>query len=115
MTTNQTSMSKPGVGGTYVGDSLVLMPPAAMNVTWREALAFARVVGGQLPTLAELKSISAADLRERFGGPGFYWSRTETEHGLIEAMAFSDGTESNGHLAHVHVDQRGRALIVHRL
>lgn len=62
--------------GVINGDSgsyhLIVLPGEARGVTWQQAKVIAAVLGGQLPTLAELALI-CRDVRGEFPADGTYW------------------------------------------
>lgn len=54
------------------GDHVILLPGEADSVTWEQAKAWAKKIGGELPTRRE-QSLLYANLQEQFK-PAWYWS-----------------------------------------
>ena len=89
---------------------LVLLPGQANDVTWKDAKAWAKKIGGELPTRRE-QSLLFANQREAFEAR-WYWSAElyAPASGSAWVQLFSNGRQDYGYL-----DLKLRARAVRRL
>jgi hypothetical protein len=92
------------------GYHLVLLPGDAEDIKWKDAIAWAKDQGGELPTRRE-QSLLFANLQEHFKG-AWYWSAQEYEPNTESAwfQFFTYGGQSTN-----HKDGELRARAVRRL
>ena len=76
------------------GDHVILLPGEANSVTWEQAKAWAKKIGGELPTRRE-QSLLYANLQEQFK-PAWYWSGEQHAAGSGSAwvQTFGYGDQS---------------------
>ena len=76
---------------------LILLPDQANDVNWAAAMAWAKTVGGELPTRRE-QSLLFANLKDRFE-PRLYWSceKYASDSGYAWCQSFLSGGQGNGH------------------
>ena len=86
---------------------LILLPDQANDVNWAAAMAWAKTVGGELPTRRE-QSLLFANLKDRFE-PRLYWS-SEKYASYAWGQTFGSGTQYHG-----YEDDEFRARAVRRI
>lgn len=88
---------------------LILLPDEGNDLNWEEAKAWAKEIGGELPTLRE-QPLLFANLKEHFKG-AYYWSCEQHENKAYAwAQYFCYGGQS-----YLHTDGKLRARAVRRL
>ena len=89
---------------------LILLPDQANDVNWAAAMAWAKTVGGELPTRRE-QSLLFANLKDRFE-PRLYWSceKYASAYGYAWFQYFGNGSQ-NG----IHENNKFRARAVRRI
>lgn len=76
---------------------LILLPGQANDVKWAAAMAWAKTVGGELPTRRE-QSLLFANLKDQFEQRWYWSSETHSSDPVcVWVQYFGDGDQSYGH------------------
>lgn len=77
---------------------LYLLPGDNHDDTWKNQMAWAKSIGGDLPSPRE-QSLLIANLKGEFRQT-WYWSNAEAESGYAWYQSFSSGHQSHSHKRH---------------
>ncbi|GGX01670.1 DUF1566 domain-containing protein [Undibacterium macrobrachii] len=91
-------------------DHIILLPETKVDINWKDAMAWAQSIGGDLPNRCE-SALLFATMKDQFE-PQWHW--TNEQHagssGYAWMQTFSGGTQDN-----YHESYEGRARAVRRL
>ena len=90
---------------------VILLPGEAEDVTWKDAIAWAKKAGGELPTRRE-QSLLFANLKEQFH-PRWYWSGEQ--HALYSDYAWTQNFYYGNQDYNNFDSYQGRARAVRRI